>query len=347
MNQAEQAYTVAILGATGRVGQELLKILEQRNFPVKELKPLASSRSKDATVRFRGQDIPVIEATPDTFNNVDIVLSSAGAEISKVLVPEAVKRNAVVIDNTSFYRMHADVPLVVPEVNAHALKAHQGIIANPNCSTAQLMPVLKPLHDAAGLKRVIVSTYQSVSGAGKEAMDELEHQTRAIMSQQDYPAKIFQKQISFNLIPHIDKFLDNGYTKEEMKVIEETRKILELPALPVTCTAVRVPVMISHSESVTVDLEKPLSPAQAREILANSPAVEIWDDPEKNIYPTPLDACGADPVYVGRIRSDSSSPNGLNLWVVADNLRIGAALNAIRIAEYLIANNLLKNTVNV
>lgn len=347
MNQAEQIYTVAILGATGRVGQELLKILEQRNFPVKELKPLASARSKNGTIEFRGQAIAVQEAVPDAFNGVDIVLSSAGAEISKILVPEAVKRGAVVIDNTSFYRMQADVPLVVPEVNAHALKKHQGIIANPNCSTAQLMPVLKPLHDAAGLKRVIVSTYQSVSGAGKEAMDELEQQTRAIMNEQGYQAKVFQKQISFNLIPHIDKFLDNGYTKEEMKVIEETRKILELPSLPITCTAVRVPVMISHSESVTVDLEKPLSPAQAREILSASPAVEIWDDPDNNIYPTPLEACGEDPVYVGRIRSDTSSANGLNLWVVADNLRIGAALNAIRIAEHLIANNLLKSTVNV
>jgi aspartate-semialdehyde dehydrogenase len=205
--------------------------------------------------------------------------------------------------------------------------------------------VLKPLHDLAGLKRVIVSTYQSVSGAGKEAMDELELQTRAVMNDEDYAPQVFQKQIAFNLIPHIDKFLDNGYTKEEMKVVEETRKILELPNLPITCTAVRVPVSVSHSEAVTVDLERAVSPHQAREALADSPIIEIWDQPEEGIYPTPIDAAGRDPVYVGRIRRDTSSENGLNLWVVADNLRIGAALNAVRIAEYLVEHKLLKQPV--
>jgi len=241
--------------------------------------------------------------------------------------------------------MDPDVPLVVPEVNGEAIKNHKGIIANPNCSTAQLVPVLKVLHEIGGLKRVIVSTYQSVSGAGKEAMDELEAQTRAIMNDEEYPPQVMQKQIAFNLIPHIDKFLDNGYTKEEMKVVEETRKILDLPNLPVTCTAVRVPVAISHSEAVTVDLERVVSPAQAREALANCSIIEVWDDPSKNIYPTPLEAAGQDPVYVGRIRRDTSSENGLNLWVVADNLRIGAALNAVRIAEYLVEHKLLKQPV--
>jgi aspartate-semialdehyde dehydrogenase len=241
--------------------------------------------------------------------------------------------------------MDPSVPLVVPEVNGEALKNHKGIIANPNCSTSQLVPPLKQLHELAGLKRVIVSTYQSVSGAGKEAMDELEQQTRAIVQGTDYAPQVFQKQISFNLIPHIDKFLDNGYTKEEMKVVQETRKILDLPNLPVTCTAVRVPVMVSHSEAVTVDLEKKVSVEQVREALANSPIIEIWDDPSKGHYPTPLEAAGQDPVYVGRIRVDTSSENGINFWVVADNLRIGAALNAVRIAEYLVQHDLLKQKV--
>lgn len=336
---------VAILGATGRVGQELLRVLEQREFPVANLKPLASARSKDAFVTFYGKKYPVEQPTFDCFANIDIVLASAGAEISQELAPMAVEAGAVVIDNSSAFRMTEGVPLVVPEVNGHVLSSHRGLIANPNCSTAQLVVVLKPLHQLAGLTRVIVSTYQSVSGAGKEAMDELEQQTKAIVGDQDYPPVVLQKQIAFNLIPHIDKFLDNGYTKEEDKVIQETRKILGLPNLPVTCTAVRVPVVIGHSESVLCEFERPISPAQAREVLANSPAIEVWDSPEECIYPTPLDCVGQDPVYVGRIRRDTSSANGLQMWVVADNLRIGAALNAVRIAEYLIANKLLRQAV--
>jgi len=336
---------IAILGATGRVGAELLAVLEERNFPVGELRLLASSRSKEASLTFKGASIPVQEATPEAFKGIDIVLASAGEEISKRLAPAAVAAGACVIDNSNAFRMDKDVPLVVPEVNAKALHKHNGIIANPNCSTAQLVVVLKPLHDAAGLKRVIVTTYQSVSGAGKEAIDELEHQTRAIMNNEDYTPAVFQHQIAFNIIPHIDKFLDNGYTKEEMKMVNESRKMLDLPDLPITATAVRVPVVIGHSESVTIDLEKQLSPDQARQILASSPAIEIWDSPGEGIYPTPVDAAGADPVYVGRVRHDTSSPNGLNLWVVADNLRIGAALNAVRIAEYLVQNDLLKQQV--
>lgn len=336
---------VAILGATGRVGTELLKVLAERKFPIGELKLLASARSKDQTIEFCGKQYPITEPSAEAFKGVDIVLASAGADRSKEFAPLAVQAGAIVIDNTSAYRMDVDVPLIVPEVNGHAIKNHKGIIANPNCSTAQLVPVLKVLHQIGGLKRVIVSTYQSVSGAGKEAMDELEQQTKAIIEEKEYKPQVFQKQIAFNLIPHIDSFLDNGYTKEEMKVVEESRKILELPDLAVTCTAVRVPVAISHSEAVTVDLERPVSPAQAREALANEAIIEVWDDPSKNIYPTPLEAAGLDPVYVGRIRRDTSSENGLNLWVVADNLRIGAALNAIRIAEYLVEHKMLKQPV--
>ncbi len=342
MANVEKKVNVAILGATGRVGQELLLVLEQRNFPIGELRLLASARSKDTTITFKGKQYPVIEPSAEAFAGIDIVLASAGEEISKKFAPMAVEQGACVIDNSNAFRMEPTVPLVVPEVNGAALANHKGIIANPNCSTAQLVVVLKPLHDAAGLKRVIVSTYQSVSGAGKEAIDELEMQTHSVLHEKEMPPQVFQKQIAFNLIPHIDKFLDNGYTKEEMKVVDETRKILDLPELPVTCTAVRVPVVISHSESVTVDLERPLSPGQARELLASSPSIEVWDDPSKGIYPTPIEATGQDPVYVGRIRHDTSSAQGLNLWVVADNLRIGAALNAVRIAEYLLEHNLLK-----
>ncbi len=345
MKNARQPVNVAILGATGRVGQELLKVLEERDFPIGELRLLASARSKDSTITFKGKSYPVQEPTPESFKGIDIVLASAGEEISKRLAPIAVEKGCVVIDNSNGFRMDPEVPLVVPEVNGETLKNHKGIVANPNCSTAQLVVVLKPLHEVAGLKRVIVSTYQSVSGAGKEAMDELELQTKALMNDEEYKPNVFQKQISFNLIPHIDKFLDNGYTKEEMKVVNETQKILGLPNLPVTCTAVRVPVVISHSEAVTIEFERPISPAQARETLANSSIIEVWDDPTNAIYPTPLDAAGQDPVYVGRIRRDTSSETGLNMWVVADNLRIGAALNAIRIAEYLVEHNLLKQKV--
>ena len=345
MDRKLEPVTVAILGATGRVGQELLKVLEERNFPIKELRLLASARSKDTTITFKGKAYPVIEPSPEAFKGVDVVLASAGEEISKKFSPMAVEQGAVVIDNSNAFRMDEGVPLVIPEVNGEALKNHKGIVANPNCSTSQLVPVLQPLHEAAGLKRVIVSTYQSVSGAGKEAMEELELQTRAIMEDKDYKNQVFQKQISFNLIPHIDKFLDNGYTKEEMKMVNETRKILNLPNLPVTATCVRVPVLVGHSESVTVELERKLSPQQAREALANSPIIEIWDDPAANNYPTPVDAAGQDPVYVGRIRPDTSSDTGLNLWIVADNLRIGAALNTVRIAEYMIEHNLLRGKV--
>ncbi len=333
--------TVAILGATGRVGQELLSILEKRQFPVAELKLLASSRSKETTLNFRGRQYPVIEASGADFQGIDIVFGCTNEDISRELTPLAVKAGALVIDNSSAFRMDPLVPLVVPEVNAQALHNHKGLIANPNCSTIQMVVVLKPLHEAAGLKRVIVSTYQSVSGAGKEAMDELKFQTQAIINGTQYQPSVFNRQIAFNLIPHIDRFMDDGYTREERKIIQETQKILELPGLLVTATSVRVPVVVGHSESILVELETQISPAQAREVLKEAPGIEVWDDPLELKYPTPIDAAGEDPVYVGRIRKDTSSSNGLNLWVVADNLRVGAALNAVRIAEYLLAHDLL------
>lgn len=343
--QSKEAYNVAILGATGRVGQEFLAVLKQRNFPIKRLRLLASARSAGKTLEFDGKQYDVEEVTEAILGEVDIVLASAGGDVSKQWGPVAVKQGCVFIDNSSVFRMVPDIPLVVPEVNGHVLKNHAGIIANPNCSTSQLVVVLKLLHELAGLKRVIVSTYQSVSGAGKEAMDELEAQTRALLNDKEYEPSVFQRQIAFNLIPQIDSFADDGYTKEELKVVNESRKILELPDLPITCTAVRVPVMVGHSESVTVDLERKVSAVQVRETLANSPIVEVWDQPEQLRYPTPLDCAGEDPVYVGRVRPDTSSENGFNLWVVADNLRIGAALNAVRIAEYMVEHDLIKSAV--
>lgn len=353
----EQQYTVAVLGATGLVGAHLIHILEERNFPVKTLKPLASQRSAGSAIPFKGQDILVEEATPEAFEGVDIVLASAGGAISKALVPEAVKRGAVVIDNTSHFRLDNDVPLVVGGVNDGDVQHHNGIIANPNCSTAQLMPVFKALHEAAGLKRVIISTYQSVSGAGKEGMDELFQTTREFFQKGDKPensiseSRLFSRPIAFNLIPHIDVFMtegdEAGYTKEETKLVHETRKILHLPNLAISATAVRVPVMVGHSEAVTLEFEKSISPDEAMFLLKKTPDVVVSD--QLDTYPTPLEATGKDPVYVGRIRRDTSNPNpekGLCLWVVADNLRIGAALNAIRIAEVLVNNNWLKPSKN-
>jgi aspartate-semialdehyde dehydrogenase len=338
-------YTVAVLGATGLVGSHLIEILESRKFPVKKLKPLASKRSVGETIQFNGQAIPVEEATPEAFEGVDIVLASAGASVSERLVPEAVKRGAVVVDNTSHYRMFPDVPLVVAGVNDQDLERHNGIIANPNCSTAQMMPVFKALHEAAGLKRAIISTYQSVSGAGKEAIDELKDVTQESLQGKPGRHEVFQRNIAFNLIPHIDKFLtegdETGYTKEEAKLINETKKILNLPNLKITATAVRVPVVVGHSESATLEFERPLSPEQAIAILKKVPDVVVCETQES--YPTPVEIAGKDPVYVGRIRRDTSNPEtGLNLWVVADNLRIGAALNAVRLAELLVKHNLLK-----
>jgi aspartate-semialdehyde dehydrogenase len=347
-----QQYTVAVLGATGLVGAHLMAILEERDFPIKKLKPLASERSAGKSVLFRGNEIGVIAVSAEAFEGVDIVLASAGGDISRQWVPIAVEKGCVVIDNTSCYRMTEGVPLVVAGVNDADCENHPGIIANPNCSTAQLMPVLKALDDAFGLERVIVSTYQSVSGAGKNGMDELLDTSRSVFRQMDSEApesgpenRVFSRPIAFNLVPQIDKFIEggveDGYTKEETKVIHESRKILHRPDLRVTCTAVRVPVLIGHSESVTVECRKPVSPSDAMDVLENTTHVTLCRTPES--FPTPVEATGKDPVYVGRIRRDTSNPeNGLNLWIVADNLRIGAALNAVRIAEVVIQNNWLK-----
>jgi len=336
---------IAILGATGAVGKELLKVLAERNFPIGQLKLLASARSKDSTVQFMGKDYPVEEANKEAFRGIDIVLSAVGADIIHPLAPMAIEAGAVIIDKSSAFRMTPSVPLVVPGVNDEAMHNHKGIIASPNCSTSQLVVALKPLHDLAQMTRVIVSTYQSVSGAGSPAMDELSEQTHMSMHGQTTLPKVFTKPIAFNLIPHIDKFNKDGYTREEEKLIEETRKILDLPGLPITCTAVRVPVFIGHSESVLIEFAKPISVEEARKVLGSSNMIEVWDNPDENVYPTPVDVAGKDPVYVGRIRKDNSSPNGLHIWVVADNLRIGAALNAIRIAEYLLEHKLLKQPV--
>lgn len=356
MTSQSSGYTVAVLGATGLVGAHLIEILQERNFPVKTLKPLASQRSLGSTVKFNGQEVAVIEATPEAFDGVDIVLASAGGSVSKALAPEAVKRGCLVIDNTSEFRLTEGVPLVVAGVNDEDIKNHPGIVANPNCSTAQLMPVLKALHEAAGLKRAIISTYQSVSGAGKEGMEELFQTTYEFFKKAEGPAnerlqapmtqnKVFSRPLAFNLIPQIDVFMtegdENGYTKEETKLIHESKKILHLPDLKVTATAVRVPVMVGHSEAITLEFERPITPEEATRILRETPDIVVADKPED--FPTPLDATGKDPVYVGRIRKDTSNPEtGLCLWVVADNLRIGAALNAVRIAEVVVKNNWLK-----
>ena len=336
-------YNVAIVGVTGMVGQAFIKILQERKFPVKGWKLLASSRSADKKIRIAGRDYTVEEARPDSFAGVDFAFFSAGGDISLQLAPEAVRRGAVVVDNSSAFRMDPEVPLVVPEVNADAVSSHKGIIANPNCSTIQLVVALQPLHQAAGLKRVVVATYQSVSGAGKEAVDELAAQSLAVLSKKElvkeyipYKGAGRHHQIAFNMVPHIDIFEEDDYTKEEMKLIRETRKIMGLPDLPLTATTVRVPVFNGHSEAVNVELNNPLSPQEARKVLARAPGIVIWDNPSDLLYPMPVDTEGRDEVFVGRIRYDRTVPHGLNLWIVADNIRKGAATNSIQIAELLI-----------
>ncbi|MDD3013758.1 MAG: aspartate-semialdehyde dehydrogenase [Candidatus Gastranaerophilales bacterium] len=334
---------IAVLGATGVVGNHILSILEERNFQFNSIKFLASAKSAGKEIKFKGNTYFIEEAKPESFEGVDIVLSSAGAATSKALAHEAVKRGAVVVDNTSLFRMEKDVPLVIAGVNDEDIRKHNGIIANPNCSTSQLMLVLKPLHDAAKIKKLVVSTYQSVSGAGKAAIDELTDSSKAVLNNQEFENKVFKKNIAFNLIPQIDVFMDNGYTKEEMKLVNETKKILHLPEeTPISATAVRVPVVISHSEAVNVEFEKPITPDEARKILSEAYGVVVEDNPTNFEFPTPREAAGKDPVYVGRIRKDLASENGIVMWVVADNLRIGAALNTVRIAEKLVEMGLIK-----
>ncbi|MEX0829622.1 MAG: aspartate-semialdehyde dehydrogenase [Nitrospirales bacterium] len=335
MNTKKTAYRVAVVGATGAVGTEMIQVLEERGFPVGELVPLASARSQGSEVTFRGQDIPVKVLDADSFNGVDLALFSAGASVSKEFGPVAVKAGAVVVDNSSAWRMDPTVPLVVPEVNVLALDKHQGLIANPNCSTIQMVVALKPLHDAVRIKRIVVTTFQSVSGTGKEAMDELAEQSRKLLGFGEAYAEVYPYQIAFNCLPHIDEFLPSGYTKEEMKMVHETQKIFGDSSIQVTATTVRVPVFVCHAEAVNIETERKLSANEARALLAVAPGVQVYDDPTRNIYPLPIDVVGSDDVYVGRIREDESIPNGLNLWVVADNLRKGAALNAVQIAEVL------------
>ena len=338
------SYRVAVVGATGAVGQQMVACLEERNFPVSRLVPLASERSLGKKVTFLGKEIPVEVLNQDSFDGVEIALFSAGGGISKEYGPIAARAGAVVVDNSSAWRMDPEVPLVVPEVNPQdiGLYTKTGIIANPNCSTIQMVVALKPLHDAARIKRVVVSTYQAVSGTGQKAVDELAEQVRALLSCQPTKNQVYPHRIAFNCLPHIDVFLDNGYTKEEMKMVNETVKIMGDDQIRVTATTVRVPVFYGHSEAVNIETERKLTVAEAREILAKAPGVKVVDNPEKNEYPMPLDAAGQDLTLVGRIREDFSIANGLSFWVVADNLRKGAATNAVQIAEVLIRDYLRK-----
>ncbi len=337
------AYKVAVAGATGNVGREMLKVLAERNFPASEVIALASTRSIGTEVSYGEKRLKCQALDNYDFRGTDICLMSAGGSVAGEWAPKIAAQGAVVIDNSSKWRMDRDVPLIVPEVNAPALSGYtkKNIIANPNCSTAQMVVALKPLHNAATIKRVIVSTYQSVSGAGKEGMDELLTQTRAIMVADPVEKHKFTKQIAFNVIPHIDSFLDSGYTKEEWKMMVETQKILD-PDIQVTATCVRVPVFIGHSEAVNLEFERPLTAAQAREILRSAPGVLVVDNREDGGYVTPLECAGEDTTYVSRIRKDPTVEYGLSLWVVSDNLRKGAATNAVQIAEELIKRKLLK-----
>jgi aspartate-semialdehyde dehydrogenase len=327
-------YTVAVAGALGVVGQEMILTLERRKFPVKVLKPLDIPENAGREVLFRGQKVKVLESCPEAFRGVDIALFAVADKVSRALAPEAVKAGCVVIDNSSAWRMDPNVPLVVPEVNPQALRGHHGLIANPNCSTIIAMVPLKPLHDYAGLRRVIASTYQAVSGAGTAGLEELRVQARQVLDGQPIAPKAFAHQIAFNLIPHIDYFEDNAYSHEEMKMFREGRKILGLPELLVNCTCVRVPVYRSHSESITIETERPITPDKARELLAAAPGVKVVDDPAHNLYPMPVDTSNQDLVWVGRIREDiSRSGSGLTFWCCGDQIRKGAAVNAVQIAE--------------
>lgn len=331
----KEAYVVAVVGATGAVGNEMIEILAERGFPVSELRLFASSRSAGETISFQGRSTPVRVISEEGFTGVDLALFSAGEEVSRQFAPIAAKAGAVVIDNSAAWRMDPKVPLVVPEVNPEAMFSHQGIIANPNCSTIQMTVAIKPLHDAARIRRIVVSSYQSVSGTGKEAMEELMAETKGLLAFQEVIPEVYPFQIAFNLLPQIGSFDAKGYCSEERKFVDESRKIMGEAALRVTATTVRVPVFRAHSEAVNIETEKKLTANEARALLAAAPGIVVYDDPVRNLYPMPLDVAGTDSVYVGRVREDDSIENGLNLWIVSDNLRKGAALNAIQIAELL------------
>lgn len=334
----KQKYTVAVVGATGVVGQEMIRVLEERNFPVDKIKLLASERSAGQFLGYKDKAEKVHLLSEETFDGIDIGLFSPGASVSAVYAPKAGKAGCVVIDNTSQFRMEPDVPLVVPEVNPKAIVGYKkrNIIANPNCSTIQMVVALKPIHDAVRIKRIVVSTYQAVSGAGKEAMDELSEQVLSIYGQKDIKKNIFPYQIAFNCIPQIDVFLDNGYTKEEMKMVNETKKIMGDDSIKITATSIRVPVFNSHSEAVNIETEKKITAKEVKKLLSNAPGIKVVDDTKNKLYPMPIDASERDEVFVGRIREDESTLNGINMWIVSDNLRKGAALNAVQIAEILI-----------
>ena len=334
-------YKVAVLGATGAVGREMLAVLEEQRFPASEVIALASARSVGEEVDYGNRKLKVRLAEPEAFDGVDIVLASAGSGVSKALLPEAVRRGCLCIDNSSAFRMDPDVPLVVPEVNPDALAGHRGLVANPNCSTIQMVVALKPLHDAAGLKRVVVSTYQSVSGAGKKGIDELSSQTIAMLNQRPFDVSVHHARVAFNTVPHIGTFMDNGYTDEEWKLVRETQKIMGLPHLRVAPTCVRVPVFAGHSESIALEFERAITPDAARALLEAAPGVTVVDIPAEKRYPMPMDCAEKDDVFVGRIRADASVEHGLQLWVVSDNLRKGAATNAVQIALLAVARDLV------
>ena len=330
------AYVVAVVGATGAVGKEMVSILEEREFPVDTLQLFSSSRSAGTNVTFNDQSLTVRALDENSFADVDVALFSAGAGVSRDYASSAVNAGAVVIDNSSAFRMDTDVPLVVPEVNPGDLSWHQGIIANPNCSTIQMVCALKPLHDVARIQRVVVTTFQSVSGTGSDAMAELLEQCQHLLAFQEVNPNVYPHQIAFNVLPHIDDFLPDGYSKEEMKLVNETKKIMGDDSIRIAATAVRVPVYVGHAESVNIETDLKMTPEEARAALSAFPGIQVFDDPQRKVYPMPLHVAGTDNVFVGRIREDPSVENGLHLWIVADNLRKGAALNAVQIAEKLI-----------
>ncbi len=333
--EKKEKYNVAVAGATGAVGNAMIEILEERNFSVGNLLLLASERSEGKLLKFHGESIAVRTLTHDSFEGIDIALFSAGSERSKEFAPSAVKAGAVVVDNSSAFRMQDEVPLVVPEVNPEKIIEHHGIIANPNCSTIQMVVALKPIYDKVGIKRIVVSTYQAVSGSGKKAIEELSIQTKDVLNFKPVICSVYPYQIAFNCLPHIDAFLENGYTKEEVKMIDETKKIMGDEAICVTATTVRVPVYSGHSESVNIETKDKISGEEVKKLLSNAPSIKVLDNPEKSEYPVAIQAAGKDEVFVGRIREDNSIEKGINLWIVSDNIRKGAALNAVQIAECL------------
>jgi aspartate-semialdehyde dehydrogenase len=337
-----KVYSLAIVGATGLVGQEFIKVLEQRKFPASSISLYASDRSAGKKLFVGHQEIEVKETAADSFQHVDIALFSAGAEISRHFAPIAAKSGALVIDNSAAFRMEPKVPLVVPEVNVEDIKSHKGIIANPNCAVIQMVVALYPLHKINPIKRIVVSTYQAVSGTGLAAMEELTTQAKLILEGQNVLPHVYPHQIAFNLLPEVDVFLDSGYTKEEQKMVEETRKIMHAETIDISATCVRVPVFVGHSEAINVEFSNPINPDDARRVLVSAPGVKLLDDPNVSLYPQPWLAAGTDDVYVGRIRADSSRSNSLVMWVVSDNLRKGAALNAVQIAEEAAKRDMIK-----